>query len=205
MCNLYIMSFIHESAVVHPSVVVAEGVKIWALAHVREGVVLGENCVIGRNVYVGPGVQIGKNSKIQNDAQIYEPAVLADGVFIGPGTILTNDKNPRAVNPDGSQKAAEDWKPVGVTVLEGASLGAGSICIAPLTVGEWSVVAAGSVATKDPEAFGLYVGTPARFVGWVGRAGFPLEFVDETTFVCPKTGERYKVFEQDGKSRLTLM
>jgi len=199
------MSFVHESAEVHPSVVVPEGVKIWAFAHVREGVILGENCVIGRNVYVGPGVQIGKNCKIQNNSQIYEPATLGDGVFIGPGVILTNDKNPRAVNPDGSQKSAEDWEPVGVTVFEGASLGAGSICVAPLTVGAWSVIAAGSVATKDPQAFGLYVGTPARFVAWVGRAGFPLESIDETTFVCPKTGELYKVFKTDEKSQLRLV
>jgi acetyltransferase-like isoleucine patch superfamily enzyme len=198
------MSFVHESAVVHPSVVVPEGAKIWAFAHVREGVILGENCVIGRNVYVGPGVRIGKNCKIQNDSQIYEPAELGDGVFVGPGVILTNDKNPRAVNPDGSQKSVEDWHPVGVTVLEGASLGAGSICIAPLTVGRWSVVAAGSIITKGPQAFGLYVGTPARFVGWVGRAGFPLNSSDGKTFVCPKTGEQYKVSDLDGNKQLEL-
>lgn len=198
------MSFIHESAVVHPSVVVPEGVKIWAYAHVREDVVLGENCVIGRNVYIGPGVRIGRNCKIQNDSQIYEPAALGDGVFVGPGVILTNDKNPRAVNPDGSQKSTDDWQPVGVTVLEGASLGAGVICIAPLTVGKWAVIAAGSVATRDSQAFSLYVGTPARFAGWVGRAGFPLESVDSSNFVCPKTGELYKLFDRDGHTQLDI-
>lgn len=198
------MSFVHETAVVHPTVAVPEGAKIWAFAHIREGVVLGENCVIGRNVYVGPGVRIGKNCKIQNDSQIYEPAQLGDGVFVGPGVILTNDKNPRAINPDGSQKSPEDWQPVGVTVLEGASLGAGSICIAPLVVGGWSVIAAGSVASKDTKAFGLYVGTPARFVRWVGRAGHPLELIDSQNFICPKTGERYKEVERDGAKLLVL-
>jgi acetyltransferase-like isoleucine patch superfamily enzyme len=198
------MSFVHESAVVHPSVVVPEGAKIWAFAQIREGVVLGENCIIGRNVYVGPGVRIGKNSKIQNDSQIYEPAKLGDGVFVGPGVILTNDKNPRAVNPDGSQKSPVDWQPEGISVLDGASLGAGSICIAPLTVGQWSMVAAGSVVTKGLKAFGLYVGTPARFVGWVGRAGFPLETLDHQIFTCPKTGEKYTLSVQDGVENLEL-
>jgi UDP-2-acetamido-3-amino-2,3-dideoxy-glucuronate N-acetyltransferase len=196
------MSFVHESAVVHPSVVIPDGAKIWAFAHVREGVVLGENCVIGRNVYIGPGVRIGKNCKIQNDSQIYEPAQLGNGVFVGPGVILTNDKNPRAVNPDGSQKSPKDWQPVGVTVLEGASLGAGSICIAPLVVGRWAVISAGSVATKDLRAFGLYMGTPARLVSWVGRAGYPLVSIDNIHFDCPKTGEKYKVFERDGAKHL---
>lgn len=198
------MSFVHETAVVHPTVVVPDGVKIWAFAHIREGVVLGENCVVGRNVYVGPGVRIGKNCKIQNDSQIYEPAVLGDGVFVGPGVILTNDKNPRAVNPDGTQKSIEDWQPVGVEVMEGASLGAGSICIAPLVVGRWSMIAAGSIVTKDPQAFGLYVGAPAKFVGWVGRAGYPLNSIDTETFTCPKTGEKYKAIERDEAKHLEL-
>jgi acetyltransferase-like isoleucine patch superfamily enzyme len=198
------MSFVHESAVVHPSVVVPKGATIWALAHVREGVVLGENCVIGRNVYIGPGVEIGKNCKIQNDSQIYEPAKLGDGVFVGPGVILTNDKNPRAINPDGSQKSSWDWRAVGVTVLEGASLGAGVICVAPLTVGRWSMVAAGSVVTQSLKPFGLYVGSPSRFVGWVGRAGFILSTNDQKVFTCPKTGEEYVLNARNGLEDLEL-
>jgi UDP-2-acetamido-3-amino-2,3-dideoxy-glucuronate N-acetyltransferase len=198
------MGNIHPTAEVHDSAVVPESTKVWNYAQIRENVVIGENCVIGRNVYIGPGVVIGKNCKIQNNALIYEPAVLEDGVFIGPAAILTNDKNPRSVTADGTRKSFADWQQVGVTVQEGASLGAGSICVAPLVVGKWSVVAAGSVTTKDTRSFGLYVGAPARQVGWVGRAAHPLIPLGENVLVCPSTGETYSVIELGGGQHLEL-
>ena len=198
------MGNIHPTAEVHASAAVPESTKVWNYAQIRENVVIGENCIIGRNVYIGPGVVIGDNCKIQNNALIYEPAVLEDGVFIGPAAILTNDKNPRSVTAEGARKSLADWHPVGVTVQEGASLGAGSICVAPLVVGKWSVVAAGSVATKDTRSFGLYVGAPARHVGWVGRAAHPLISSGENALVCPSTGEKYSVIELGGSQHLEL-
>ena len=152
---------------------------------------VGENVNIGCGVYIGTGVHIGVNSKIQNYALIYEPPVLEPGVFIGPGVILTDDKYPRAVNPDRSQKSGDDWNLVGVTTPEGASIGAGSICIAPVEIGAWSLVAAGSTVTKNVPAFALVAGIPAKRIRWVGKAGFPL--IDEGfgQFTCPKTGARY--------------
>ena len=99
----------------------------------REDAVLGENCVVGRGAYIGTGVQMGDNCKVQNYALVYEPAVLGDGVFIGPAVVLTNDTYPRAVNPDGSLKTAHDWEPVGVTIGDGASIGARAVCVAPVT------------------------------------------------------------------------
>ena len=101
--------------------VIGDGSKIWHLAQVREEAGLGRNCIVGRGAYVGTGVQIGENSKIQNYALVYEPARLGHGVFIGPAVVLTNDTYPRAVSPDGSQKTAHDWVPVGVTIDDGAS------------------------------------------------------------------------------------
>jgi carbonic anhydrase/acetyltransferase-like protein (isoleucine patch superfamily) len=118
-----------ESADVSPSAVIGEGSSVWHLAQVREDAVLGENCVIGRGAYIGTGVHLGDNCKVQNYALVYEPAQLGHGVFIGPAAVLTNDHNPRAINPDGSIKDASDWEPVGVTIEEGCcDWCSGSLC-----------------------------------------------------------------------------
>lgn len=155
---------IHSTAEVHESVIVPSSTRIWNFAQIREDVTIGENCVIGRNVYIGPGVVIGNNCKIQNNALIYEPAALEDGVFIGPAVVLTNDKNPRAVNLDGSLKGASDWSMVGVTIREGAAIGANSTCIAPIEIGPWSLVGAGSVVTRDVPENSTVAGNPARLL-----------------------------------------
>jgi acetyltransferase-like isoleucine patch superfamily enzyme len=188
------MSRIHATAEIEEGAQISSGVSIWQFAHVREGCVVGENVVIGRGVYVGAGVLIGSNCKIQNYSLLYEPAVLEAGVFIGPGVILTNDQYPRAINPDGSQKSASDWDATGVTVREGASIGAGSTCIAPIEIGAWALVAAGSTVTKSVPAFALMAGVPAKRIGWVGKAGMPLLSEGDGRFSCPKTGVQY--FEQ---------
>lgn len=184
------MSSIAPGADVAENAVLGEGTKVWHLAQVREDAVLGENCIVGRGAYIGTGVTIGENTKIQNYALVYEPAVLGKGVFIGPAVVLTNDTYPRAVSPDGSLKSAHDWTPVGVTIEDGASIGARAVCIAPLTIGRWATIAAGSVVTKDVPAFALMAGVPARRLGWVGKAGFPLK-ADGDYWVCPETGAKY--------------
>jgi acetyltransferase-like isoleucine patch superfamily enzyme len=173
---------------------VGAGSSIWHLAQVREGVTLGENCIVGRGAYIGSGVQIGNNVKIQNYALVYEPARVEDGAFIGPAAVFTNDHFPRSVNPDGSLKSGHDWEPVGVTVLEGASIGARAVCVAPVTIGRWAMVAAGATVVRDVPDFALMVGVPARRIGWVGRAGVPLaqDGDDPELWVCPTTGAQYR-------------
>ena len=187
---------IHPSADVDDRAQLGDGTAIWHLAQVREGAVLGLNCIVGRGAYVGADVKVGDNVKIQNFALVYEPAELESGVFVGPAVVLTNDHFPRAINTDGSAKSASDWEPVGVLVRHGASLGARSVCVAPITIGRWALVAAGSVVTKDVPDYAIVAGVPARRVGWVGSAGRPLVADGEGHWVCPQTSDRY--LEVDG-------
>jgi UDP-2-acetamido-3-amino-2,3-dideoxy-glucuronate N-acetyltransferase len=185
---------IEISNLVDSSAVIGHGVRIWHNSQIRDKVVIGADCIIGRNVYVGSGVRIGQNCKIQNNALIYEPAVIGDGVFIGPAVVLTNDQYPRAINPDLTLKSADDWIAVGVSIGTGASIGAGAICVAPISIGDWSMVAAGSVVTRNVPNFALVAGVPARQIGWVGKLGYKLT-EDSGTFKCPSSGHLYVIHE----------
>lgn len=189
------MSFIADSAQVHPTSRIGSGTKIWDLAQVREHAVIGLDCVVGRAAYIDEGVRLGDRCKVQNAALLYAPAVLADGVFVGPGAIFTNDTYPRAVNADGSAKGADDWTPTGVSVSEGASIGARAVCVAPVAIGRWATVAAGAVVTRDVPDHALVVGVPARRIGWVGKSGRRL-VTEGTAWLDETTRERYE--ERDG-------
>jgi UDP-2-acetamido-3-amino-2,3-dideoxy-glucuronate N-acetyltransferase len=175
---------------------IGPGSRIWHLAQVEDGARLGRSCVVGRGACVGRGVFVGDHVKIQNYALVYAPASLEHGVFVGPAAVLTNDLHPRSVDPAGRLKSGDDWTPVGVTVREGASLGARSVCVAPVVIGRWAMVGAGAVVVSDVPDFALVVGVPARRIGWVGRAGVPLQQGDDGLWGCPQTGERYQ--EVDG-------
>jgi UDP-2-acetamido-3-amino-2,3-dideoxy-glucuronate N-acetyltransferase len=183
---------IQPSADVSDQAKIGEGSSIWHLAQVRENAVLGESCIIGRGAYVGEGVVMGDNCKLQNYALVYEPAVLENGVFVGPGVVFTNDHYPRSINPDGTLKRGDDWEHVGVTVREGASIGARSVCVAPVTIGRWALVAAGSVVVNDVPDFALVAGVPARRIRWVGHVGVPLEPDGDSRWRCPESGRRYQ-------------
>ena len=187
---------IAPGADVAPDATIGEGTSVWHLAQIREGADIGANCVIGRGAYVGSGVRVGANCKIQNYALVYEPADLADGVFIGPAVVLTNDTHPRAVNPDGTPKSASDWTATGVQIETGASIGARAVCVAPVRIGAWASVAAGAVVTQDVPPYALVVGVPARQIGWVGRAGVRLiPHDDGPRLRCPVTGQIYELVD----------
>lgn len=162
---------IHPTADVAPTAEIGDDTQIWHQAQVREHASIGRRCIIGKGVYIDFDVHIGDNCKLQNGAFIYHGATLADGVFIGPGAILTNDRQPRAINPDGSLKGEDDWQVGPITVGYGASIGAGSILLPDVTIGRFAMIAAGAVVTRNVPDHGLVAGVPARLVGYVCSCG----------------------------------
>lgn len=182
-----------ETADVDARARLGRGTAVWHLAQIREHAVLGRECVVGRGAYIGTGVWLGDRCKIQNHALVYEPARLGDGVFVGPGAILTNDRYPRAITADGRLKRADDWESAGVNVDDGASIGAGSVCLPGTHIGRWSVVAAGAVVTRDVPDYALVMGNPARFHTWVGPDGVPLVDDGNDRWRCPASERTFGV------------
>ena len=164
-------TFIHPTAIVEAPEDLGPGCRIWHHANVRQGAVLGAECIVGKDVYIDTGVVIGSRAKLQNGCYIYRGAHLDNGVFVGPGAILTNDRYPRAVEPDGALKTDNDWLAQGATVGEGASLGAGAVVVAGVRLGAWCMVGASAVVTRDIPAHALAHGNPAVVTGFICRCG----------------------------------
>lgn len=187
---------IHPTANVSKDAAIGDGTYIWNQAQIRENVSIGSNCIIGKDVYVDFSVEIGDNVKIQNGCLIYHGITIESGVFIGPGVIFTNDKLPRAINPDGSLKGNDDWI-VGVTrVCYGASIGAGSVILPNVTIGSFALVAAGAVVTRNVLPHALVVGNPARQVGYVCKCAAKLIEDGDGKYHCSACNEKY-IFQED--------
>lgn len=156
--------FIHDTAVVDRPSDLGAGVKVWHFCHVATGASVGEGSTLGQNVFVAEGAVLGRNVKVQNNVSIYSGVVIEDDVFIGPSTVFTNVKTPRAfVNrKDRFEKTL---------IRKGASIGANAVIICGLTVGEYALVGAGTVVTRDVQPHALVAGTPALRLGWVCRCG----------------------------------
>lgn len=163
--------FQHPSAEVSKKAQVGKGTKIWHYVQIREGARIGENCIVGKEAYIDFNVTIGNNVKIQNRASIYHGTTIQDDVFIGPHVCFTNDKHPRSVNNKGSIRSKDDWKAGKILIKKGASIGAGSVLLPDITIGEYAMVGAGSVVTKDVPPFALAYGNPAQIHGKVRKDG----------------------------------
>lgn len=175
--------FIHPTADVDKKSKIGEGTKIWHQAQIREGTIIGKNCIISKNVYIDHDIIIENNVKIQNNVSIYYETIIEDGVFIGPHVCFTNDKTPRSINPNGSLKSSgikgTDWKICKIHIKKGASIGANSTILPDITIGNWSLIGAGSVVTKNVPNHGLVYGNPAKLKGFVCKCGKKIKYISE--------------------------
>lgn len=154
---------IHDTAIVEPGSQIGDGTAVWHHSHVRAGAVIGRDCVLGKNVYIDPGAVLGDGVKVQNNVSVWRGVELADDVFVATAVVFTNDQHPRSRWPE--------FVLARTFVGRGASIGAGAVVLGGHTIGEYALVGAGSVVTRDVPAHGLVVGNPARQIGWVCECG----------------------------------
>ncbi len=195
--------FAHDTSSIAPDAVVGDRTQIWQHCQVREGAVIGEECILGKGVYVDARVHIGNRVKIQNYVSIYEGVTMEDGVFCGPHCVFTNDRQPRAINPDGSLKRADDWTIAPTLVRTGAAIGANATVVCGITIGRWAMVGAGAVVTRDVPDYGLVYGNPARLCGFVCPCGARL-----TPFIStpqPLPGAQDSAMIEDGDQEMACL
>ncbi len=181
--------FAHDTAVIDAGCSIGVGTKIWHFSHIMSDCTIGEKCNIGQNVVVSPEVVLGHNVKVQNNVSIYSGVVCEDDVFLGPSMVFTNVLNPRsAVNRRGSYSKT--------VVKKGASIGANATIVCGHDIGQFAFIGAGAVVTKTVPPYALFVGNPARQIGWMSEYGHRLEFNSDGIAICPESNEKYKLLNQ---------
>lgn len=164
--------FVHESSYIDDDVEIGEGTKIWFFCHIQKGARIGKNCSLGQNVNISNNVKIGNGVKIQNNVAVYEGVEIEDDVFCGPSCVFTNDLTPRAKYPKGH----ENYKKT--LIKKGASIGANATIVCGHTVGEYALIGAGAVVTKDVPDYALVLGVPGEVKGKVDKMGNIVERFD---------------------------
>ena len=178
--------FAHETSVIDDNCKIGDGTKIWHFSHIMSNSIIGDKCNLGQNVVVSPKVVLGNNVKIQNNVSIYTGVICEDDVFLGPSMVFTNIVNPRS-----AIIRKDEFKTT--LVKKGASIGANATIICGNTIGEFSLIGAGAVVTKDIDAYALVVGNPSKRIGWVSEYGHRLEF-DSTGFAtCKESKDKYQL------------
>ena len=181
--------FAHDTAVIDAGCSIGIGTKIWHFSHIMSDCTIGKKCNIGQNVVVSPEVVLGHNVKVQNNVSIYSGVVCEDDVFLGPSMVFTNVLNPRsAVNRRGSYSKT--------VVKKGASIGANATIVCGHDIGQFAFIGAGAVVTKTVPPYALFVGNPARQIGWMSEYGHRLEFNSDGIAICPESNEKYKLLNQ---------
>lgn len=178
----------HETAVIDEGCRIGAGTRIWHFSHIMPDCVIGERCNIGQNVVISPGVVLGNNVKIQNNVSVYTGVICEDNVFLGPSCVFTNVLNPRSAIPRKDQYRK-------TLVRRGATIGANATIVCGHTIGEYALIGAGAVVTKDVPPYALVVGNPSRQIGWVSEYGHRLRFDEKGEARCPESGERYLLKE----------
>jgi UDP-2-acetamido-3-amino-2,3-dideoxy-glucuronate N-acetyltransferase len=176
----------HETAIVDEGASIGDGTRIWHFVHICAGAKIGRKCSFGQNVFVGNRVVIGNNVKVQNNVSIYDDVILEDDVFCGPSMVFTN-----VINPRSHISRKNEYKKT--VVRRGGTIGANATIVCGYTIGEYAFIGAGAVVTKDVPAYALYVGNPARWIGWMCQCGTRLPGGE--ALVCSVCNTRYVVEE----------
>jgi UDP-2-acetamido-3-amino-2,3-dideoxy-glucuronate N-acetyltransferase len=177
------MSFFkHDTAIIDAGAQIGEGTKVWHWAHICGGASIGRNCVFGQNVFVANRVHIGNNVKVQNNVSIYDDVTLEDDVFCGPSMVFTNVINPRA-----HIERKDEYRKT--LVKKGATLGANCTIVCGYVIGQYALIGAGAVITKDVKPHAVMAGVPAKHIGWVSHAGEILK----DDLLCPRERRQYFV------------
>ena len=178
--------FAHPTAVIDDGCTIGKGAKIWHFSHIMPRCVIGEGCNIGQNVVISPEVVLGRNVKVQNNVSIYTGVTCDDDVFLGPSMVFTNITNPRSAVIRRDQYSKTH-------VGKGASIGANATIVCGHDIGAYAFIGAGAVVTKNVPAYSLWVGNPAKQLGWMSEFGHRLSFGKDGIAVCPESKEKYKL------------
>lgn len=174
----------HPTAVIDEGCQIGEGTHIWHFSHIMSGCRIGKHCNIGQNVVISPGVEIGNQVKIQNNVSVYTGVICEDDVFLGPSCVFTN-----VINPRSAISRKHEYR--STRVKRGATIGANATIVCGHEIGEYALIGAGAVVTKNVPPYALVVGNPSQQIGWVSEDGCRLEFDKMGHAVCPESGEHY--------------
>tara|TARA_R110002073_G_scaffold40547_5_gene115259 strand:+ start:417360 stop:417935 length:576 start_codon:yes stop_codon:yes gene_type:complete len=178
--------FAHETAVIDQNCSIGDNTKIWHFSHIMSNSTIGNQCNIGQNVVVSPNVVLGNNVKVQNNVSIYTGVICEDDVFLGPSMVFTN-----VINPRSAVIRKDEYKQT--IVKKGASIGANATIICGNNIGEYALIGAGSVVTKEIKPYALVVGNPSKQIGWISEYGHRLKFDENGMAVCPESHDEYQL------------